>query len=222
MKNYSKTIPMFPFSHHAYLINMMPSVDDLREHIGDKHIEYIHAKRYESFKIDDARNIINLQKEKTKKAVIFIINADSINYQAQNALLKTIENPSSNTYFFFTIANTQDLLDTMLSRLEIIHVADRNTVEKNKEWFLAFLSLSLFEKLEFIKKSTDKKKDDFLNHSDVRDILNVAETHFVQDIPRYENVITQVYKLKEYISSNGASLKMILDSLALTIEQDIH
>lgn len=55
--------------------------------------------------------------------VIFIKNADVVNEQSQNKLLKTLEEPPQNVIFVLTTDNIDKLLVTVQSRLKKIHCA---------------------------------------------------------------------------------------------------
>lgn len=65
--------------------------------------------------IIDAVNIL----PSTLKYKIFIIDADEITVQAQNALLKTIEQPPDYAVFIFTTSNINMFLSTVLSRCTV-------------------------------------------------------------------------------------------------------
>ncbi len=53
---------------------------------------------------------------------IYIINdGDRATIQAQNALLKTLEEPVNNVIFLFTVANDQNVLPTIKSRMKVVH-----------------------------------------------------------------------------------------------------
>ena len=67
---------------------------------------------FDSFKIDDARDLKSVEYEKGfgvgKK--IFLISANNILLEAQNTLLKIFEEPIKNTHFFIITPNTDVLL----------------------------------------------------------------------------------------------------------------
>lgn len=72
-------------------------------------------------KVDTAREIVKHAFTKPSEAEykIFIIdNGDNIRPEAQNALLKIIEEPQ-NAYFIFLCQNSRSLLPTVLSRCQI-------------------------------------------------------------------------------------------------------
>jgi len=79
-------------------------------------------KANKSLTVDSARELIKaayISPIGETKVIVFP-NAESITLNAQNALLKLIEEPPSNTVFFFITATPRSLLPTILSRSETI------------------------------------------------------------------------------------------------------
>lgn len=75
--------------------------------------------------IETAREISNLITLKTTgksniRRVIIIEDAQTMTVEAQNALLKTFEEPPSDTVFIVTLSSTSNILPTILSRLQVI------------------------------------------------------------------------------------------------------
>lgn len=85
----------------------------------------------EVLKIEDIRFII----EKTSKTffspylVIAIESIERMTDASGHALLKTLEEPPANVIFLFTTDNIHKILDTILSRVFVIHLGDINTEE---------------------------------------------------------------------------------------------
>lgn len=73
-------------------------------------------------KIDESREVIqflNLQ-ALTKRRVVIIDQAQTLNLQAANSLLKTLEEPPAETYFFLIAPSVAGVLSTIRSRSRII------------------------------------------------------------------------------------------------------
>ena len=65
-----------------------------------------------------------LARGKSTRTQVFIIdNADQMNHQAQNALLKLLEEPNESVRFILTSHQPDALLDTILSRVQRVTVA---------------------------------------------------------------------------------------------------
>ncbi|MCX6726654.1 MAG: AAA family ATPase [Candidatus Shapirobacteria bacterium] len=63
--------------------------------------------------------------------IVFIPDIDLLHLEAQNALLKMLEEPGDNNYFFLTTSQPQKLIPTILSRCQIInHTTIPTSTEK--------------------------------------------------------------------------------------------
>lgn len=77
------------------------------------------------------RSSIILPNNGDKKVYVFN-DADAITVQAQNTLLKTIEEPSSFSYFIFTASSKNVFLDTVISRVVSIGITEPTPDECRK------------------------------------------------------------------------------------------
>lgn len=114
------------------------------------------AFKMETFGIDEARDVRLLS---TRKAVtgrkIFLITPGRLTLEAQNALLKTFEDPCPHTYFFLGVREEGLVVPTLRSRMQVIHVDTRWNLVQTEE----FLSLSLKKRLLFAKKFADEERN---------------------------------------------------------------
>jgi len=75
----------------------------------------------DAIKIDDIRELnqfMNLSRQQAKFKVVCINNAEYMNINAANALLKTLEEPSDNTVLFLISSKAESLLPTIKSRCQ--------------------------------------------------------------------------------------------------------
>src|SRR3989344_1067951 len=76
------------------------------------------AFRMDTFGIDEARELKSLSARKAiSDRKIFFISPTRITLEAQNALLKTFEDPSPDTYFFLVVMEEASIEPTLLSRM---------------------------------------------------------------------------------------------------------
>ncbi|NLK90035.1 MAG: DNA polymerase III subunit delta' [Clostridiales bacterium] len=85
-------------------------------------------------RIDEIRELINemqLKPYESKRKVCIICDADKMNMWAQNALLKTLEEPPSYATIVLLTVNSNSLFPTIVSRCQVIklHPADPETIE---------------------------------------------------------------------------------------------
>ncbi len=84
-------------------------------------IKLISPEKGKEIKIDQIREAINFLKLKSEKGKVIIIeNAENMNLEASNALLKTLEEPPANTLIILTTSNQNKLLPTIVSRTKKI------------------------------------------------------------------------------------------------------
>src|SRR3990167_8220548 len=100
------------------------------------------AFRTETFGIDEARKLRLLS---TRKSItgrkIFLITPMRLTLEAQNALLKTFEDPSPDTLFFLAVREEGLVVSTLRSRMQAIRIHGNNaSMSAEAEKFLLFLS----------------------------------------------------------------------------------
>jgi DNA polymerase III gamma/tau subunit len=114
---------------------------------------------FEDFKIADSRSLqksISL-KLATGEKRMYIVSNPTI--EAQNSLLKSLEELPEDTFVFFTVPNKEDLLPTVISRSKII---DLGGVKPQEEEIEKTILRYRSEILAKIKKDSTAPKTDFL------------------------------------------------------------
>ena len=77
-----------------------------------------------SEKISQISSILKLRNFEAKKRIVLIWHAEKLNTIASNKILKVLEEPPDKTYFIFIASDKDELIDTVKSRLEAIHVKE--------------------------------------------------------------------------------------------------
>lgn len=128
-------------------------------------------KLFGPIKIDQIREMnqqIFLTAQRSKKKIIFIDSADSMNTAAANALLKTLEEPTENSLFVLLARQLSTILPTVLSRCQIIKgIADEKicfnnilgedstyTLDSEKRLLIQETEFALAEILQLLEKKT--------------------------------------------------------------------
>lgn len=89
----------------------------------NNHPELHIVQRDGNIKIEDIREIqkqINIKPYEGYKKVFIIFNGEKMTHQAQNALLKTLEEPPGHSIIILTTANSKNLLPTISSRCQLL------------------------------------------------------------------------------------------------------
>lgn len=103
----------------------------------------------DTFGVDDVRSLrkrISIKPQKTR--YVIIDQAQNLTTQAQNALLKTLEEPPENTLIILIAPNTDFLLPTVLSRCQIIFFPTEPKTVTSEELKEAKETLSLIAKTD--------------------------------------------------------------------------
>jgi len=201
--------------HHAYLIESAPQSGErflvnLFEKLGFNSLGNpdFYAFESDSFLVDDARLLnIRAQNKAFGERKIFVIKNSKLNREAQNALLKTLEEPTENTHFFILLPERDLLLPTLLSRLQIIRLHEEG--EKNLE-AEKFLALPPKDRLDFAKKFADKEKPlaPFLDAI----LLELKNKN------AGKGEVEKVFTLRKFADDPAASTRLILEHLALVLK----
>ena len=162
--------------------------------------------------IEESRALTHFQSTKAfgNGAQFFLLSFSSSTAEAQHALLKVLEEPTSRTHFFLFIPHADVLLPTIQSRLEV-HRGDGEIVQKWDERAREFLSQSSEERLAqiepFMKDHT---------RSEVREFVEALRALLPKEY-RFHTAHAHLMKSSEYLSSPSASPKILLEHLALTL-----
>jgi len=87
-------------------------------------------------RVDDIRDLlaeINIKPFESGVRVVYIRNANTMNAQAQNALLKSLEEPPFGCVFILGVLKKEELISTVLSRCTAIMAKGKNIEETEKE-----------------------------------------------------------------------------------------
>lgn len=96
------------------------SCTNARNHIHPDIIYAEHSGKMGGFSVDTVRNICSdayIKPNNTDRKIYIFTDADNITVQAQNSLLKLIEEPPAYAYFIFTAADRNVILETIRSRI---------------------------------------------------------------------------------------------------------
>ena len=223
--------------HHAYLIEgdfetRQEEVFSFLKSLGveSKGNPNVFCKNFENFGIEDSRLIKELQMETPALGEhrFFILGAGSFPTEAQNALLKVFEEPAPGVHFFLITPSSHILLDTLRSRLSLFKTPTQPSPYQGggEEGVNAkeFLALNKSARLKFIEKMI-KKAGENKNElkEEANNLLNGLETFFFRAGPeKLKNLdfeIKEILKCRKYLSDRGASVKMLLEHLAVILPE---
>lgn len=116
-----------------------------------------------SIGIEKSREIVNFLQEKPfsmKYKIVVVFDADRMTTQAQNTLLKTLEEPPSYAIILLTTKAENSLIETVLSRCRKVKVErSGNEIDYAEKGIKEVLKMSLGERLEFISELSKEDKE---------------------------------------------------------------
>ncbi len=176
------------------------------------------VQEFVAFSVDDARAIRGWQElMPVGERKVSVIYTDFINNEAQNALLKTFEEPIANTHIFLAVPKPELLLPTLLSRVRVLMPMAQNETSIDAS---EFLNMNISERMQFIAKLAEKSEDDDAS-AQVREkavsFLDGLEQLLSKDPQKNQKSLEQILKFKKYLYMSGSSVKMILETIAFGI-----
>jgi hypothetical protein len=140
---------------------------------------------------------------------VFLISAEKITLEAQNALLKTFEEPIADTHFFLVVHEEDQLIPTLRSRMQIVRLSGVESAEEGNLSASHFLGLTPSERIDFAKKFADEEKSlpVFLDQL----LLILRRSGASQDALR------GVWNVRRFASDRSAGSRLMLEHLALTL-----
>lgn len=169
----------------------------------------------QEFKIDEARSLRDrtMLNPIVLSRRVFIISCASITIEAQNALLKTLEEPRGNAVFFFLLPSPERLLPTFLSRTQLLkhnislnHATSAISAQK-------FFRAEPAERIKMLEIFTKKKEEEERDMISINSFLTDLEQ--VLNDEREVEGLKAVYRAKRYLFDKGAVIKPLLEQVAL-------
>ena len=212
--------------HHAYvvvgsrdsivdeLLNILESRFQIRTN-GNPDCTLVH---FESLGIDESRQLKEMQSARSLSGgkKIFVVSTNAITVQAQNSMLKMLEEPAESTHFFIVVPSVSFFIDTLLSRVVKINAVSQkeDVSELNPK---KFLTLSYSERLKVVEKFLKTYKDSKENKSMVHTFLSGLEAIFAKDVKGNKESIEKLLEIKKYVFDTSSSLKILLETTALIL-----
>jgi DNA polymerase III gamma/tau subunit len=175
-----------------------------------------YVRVYRSFGIDEARELRERAalRPAEGKHRIFMIATPSMTQEAQNALLKTLEEPPADALFFFIVASAQTLLPTLRSRFQILSLdADKKHIDPLD--VKAFLAASTAKRLDLLKPLLEKGDDDKRDMGAILSLLSSLEKEVAKTKQPDPRGLHAIYRARKYITDKGALVKPLLEQVAL-------
>lgn len=224
-------------SHHAYLIvGGQTERQSLIERLGTSQKIATNGnpdffdRQYETFTIDDAREIKSHAETRPvglddKKVFLLVMNA--ITLEAQNALLKILEEPGEYVHFFLIIPSAHLLIPTVKSRLSLWNFgavsSKASHIKKDESKQAAihvkkFIESPLKSRLDMIKVLMDDIGKDKKTKQDALSFLNdLEDTLHAEGVIKRKDALQAILHARTYATDRAPSIKMLLEYVAMNL-----
>jgi len=186
------------------------------EKVTERSSPDLFQKSYRSFGVADAEDLrgrVRMRPVRDEQR-IFALFVPILTTEAQNALLKTLEEPAAGAVLFLVTPSPETLLATIRSRVQMLHVEARRG--DSRVDIDAFLAASPDKRLLMLK-SLYEHEDDGRDIGGVIAFLQALEYRLAGLI---ENAgartgLRAVYRARKYCTDKGSLLKSLLEQVAL-------
>lgn len=223
--------------HHAYLVEgeREETLAALRDHLerigippqGNPDVLW---EEYDTLLLEHARELRQQQGYHSvgggKK--IFVVAFNAIMPEAENALLKTLEEPAAETHFFFVTRTAEILLPTVRSRMQVIktRIRDDRDAQQQNGRAKKFLQSPLPERMEMINPWIRAKEEKKVQaKEEIRTFLDELEYALRENLDETGSntaALKHVLHAKTYLADRAPSIKLILEHLALVLPKKKH
>ena len=182
---------LFNSNHHPDFYLLDREKIYLKDIIKQKH----ESKYWDDEKgYKDVVSFLTLTPSISKNKVVCIMNADSMNEESQNALLKSLEEPASYSYIIMTTSRPKSLKQTIYSRCQVFNIPHISAY-KIDEWLIKH-------------GITDYSSTDFPSYAMPLNIVDDIQSDKHNSYKEFISIINQFLNLK---IDQGQAIKYIND-----------
>ncbi len=179
-------------------------------------VDHYSSKKFIYFEIEAQTNTIkldqihqlktNLAITSTKPRLIWIKQAHLATQAAQNALLKTLEEPPNQTLFILTTNNLNKLLPTIISRCRLQHLSSQTNTPNQEllDQLKKLLHQSLGERLAELSHLPKDRTQALAWIDEIITSLNLAQrqTNDLHQLHIFSKIIKPALQTKQYLQAN--------------------
>lgn len=210
--------------HHFYLVEGADenSLSELSVLLKQRS-QHVCVFTYSTLGVEEAQSLRQEQGEFSHDGEdqYFVVSAVSVTHEAQQTLLKMFEEPKARTHFFLLMAESTAVLPTVLSRAQVVRLTS-DIVLYAKE-VQAFIKSSVVDRIAFVAEFIKSHEGD-----DSSGELRLHASQFIvaligvlrkdpKNLISRKAFFTDALTMREYLDNRGASVKMILEHLAITL-----
>jgi DNA polymerase III delta prime subunit len=183
------------------------------------------------FGIENVQEIVDVNSRKPTVGMykVIVVGLHSISHQAQNAILKTLEEPRPGTFIFILTNTSAIFLPTILSRVQVVRSlnsagANTNNAVANIDLDAKkFIKSSPVERLAQIKEILDLKSDEEIGDAEIFAFVQEIEKlalELAQSSKDFgaSTLVAQIFtRVEDYMRDTSSSKKLLLEYVALRL-----
>lgn len=195
---------------YSSLQNLYPHLDDIRTNTN--HPDTLYLKAGEKLGIAEARKIkehFSLKPYSAKGRTVVIEDISVMTIEAQNALLKTIEELPAEAVFLMGTSSDASILPTILSRCKIIRLQATGNRQQDQEDIEKLLNATIEQRFELIEKTKNREQ-----------LLTELVSYFHQHVADYPSFTKKLLEAEKWARQN-VNIRAILEYLMLELPPKI-
>lgn len=169
--------------------------------------------------VKQARELVQKTRTALKKNKVYIIyKASTMNEQAQNAFLKSLEEPNSSTFYVLLVNNVHSLLPTVLSRSQILKITPLNN-DASLKLIPDNIPANIKQQILFVANGNPLLINKLVNDSSLisQYSAHITTAKSFLTASTYQKLIT-INKLKDSREDAIATLDALIKILSTTIK----
>jgi hypothetical protein len=210
---------------HAYFISGEPEIQI--EHVVETiqkdtrfvyHFWKHHGQSLTIEHVHEAKKMAQSPQSEKEKTWI-LISGTTISHEAQNALLKLLEEPAPGTHVCIALPSYDQLIATVQSRLAVF--PSKESQNRFDDVASEFLRHPYNERMKFVKKISDNLKGG--NCSRFLDALEnqVYTMHTQSQNPlQYASLLSEINTMQRYARQQGTVIGPLLEHIALLVPEE--
>lgn len=173
----------------------------------------------ENFGVEDSRELETFARRRGSSTPdkLAVVTCHTLTHEAQNALLKLLEDAPEGLHVILNVPSFSVLLPTLRSRLFLIALESTSRSIPDIETAKEFMRSGKKERLEFLVPLIESK-----DRRVARTFLDGLEVYLAERLSKKTELqatqgLTEVVGTRRYLADRSPSLKLLLENLALAI-----
>jgi len=165
----------------------------------------------------EGTNFLNEKPFSYRKKFLIILNSEKLTPQAQNSLLKTLEEPPSYALILISSKTQNSLLETIASRCRLISLKSDAEETDESIRFKKIKKMTPGERLDLSSEISKEEKevvleilDGWIEESRVEMLKNPNDTTYMKNIKR-------ILEIKNDLENSNVNVRLSLETLLLSL-----